>query len=143
MIEKKVQWGYSCFMSGSKQEIGRWGEDLAVDFLRAKEYTVLSRNLHFSGGEIDLVATPKGSEGTFLVFVEVKTRTSKLHGYPEESINRRKYKHLLTAIQKYFEANPDAPIDYRLDVIAVLGDPSVAKPQIQHYQGVVIPNDRE
>ncbi len=130
-------------MSKRGQEIGRWGEELAASYLEAKGYTVLARNLRFAEGEIDLVTVHQEAGETSLVFVEVKTRTTRVHGYPEEAFSRSKYSHLLAAIQDYLAANQDLQYDWRLDLIAILGDPREGQPQISHFKGVVMLDDRE
>ena len=63
-------------------ELGRRGEQLAVDHLEARGMRVIERNWRCRLGEIDLVAR----DGDDTVFVEVKTRTTADYGHPFESI---------------------------------------------------------
>ena len=72
---------------------GRWGEDLACDFLRAKGFEIFERNAvpYARDGrlEIDVVAYERSSDT--LVFVEVKQH--KRHSPYEKrlrSVNKRK-----------------------------------------------------
>ena len=51
-------------------ELGRWGEDYAADFLAAQGYRIVERNWRFGHHDIDIIA----SKGNEIVFVEVKTR---------------------------------------------------------------------
>ena len=80
-------------MSNYRQELGRWGENLAADYLLERGYSILERNVHTSYGEIDLVACQEFSqtgsgEGltatpeSVIVFVEVKTRSSSAFAHP-------------------------------------------------------------
>ena len=50
--------------------MGLWGENKAVEFLKAKNYTILARNYHSRFGEIDIIARKQNT----IIFVEVKTR---------------------------------------------------------------------
>jgi putative endonuclease len=61
-----------------RRALGRHGERLAAEHLRRRGYAVLARNVRTARGEIDLIA----SEGTTLVFAEVKTR--RVRGRPRE-----------------------------------------------------------
>lgn len=49
---------------------GRWGEDIAAEYLEKKGFRILDRHFQFLHTEIDLVAR----DGQYLVFIEVKTR---------------------------------------------------------------------
>ena len=59
-------------MRTHKQVVGRWGENIVVEFLEKKGYTVMDRNVRAAHGEIDIVALIDD----LLVFVEVRTRSS-------------------------------------------------------------------
>jgi putative endonuclease len=99
------------------QKIGRWGEEIAAAFLEKRGYTVLDKNARTPYGEIDLVT----SLGGVTVFVEVKTRTTRSFGLPEEAITPRKQAHMLAAAEHYAAA---CAIDsWQVDVIAVEGKP--------------------
>ena len=63
-------------------ELGRRGEQLAVDHLEARGMAVLERNWRCRLGEIDIVARDRGD----LVFIEVKTRSNSDCGHPFEAI---------------------------------------------------------
>ena len=125
-------------MKTDTSRIGEWGEGIAAEYLEKNGYTILTRNYHTSQGEIDIIVVSPEIRLSCLVFVEVKTRTSNLYGYPEEAVTRKKWNHLQSAIQSYFEKHPDKPFDWCVDVIAVLGHPDQGIPQIQHYENVVM-----
>ncbi len=96
---------------------GNYGEDLACQFLAEHSYKIIERNFRIRGGEIDIIAI----DGTTLVYVEVKTRSSNLFGTPEESITPSKL-HFLERAAKFYRVNrkkiklPDAE---RIDVVSV------------------------
>ena len=69
-----------------RREIGILGEKLARDFLKKKGYRILETNFRCQYGEIDIIARKKD----YLVFIEVRTKTSNDFGTPEESITHVK-----------------------------------------------------
>lgn len=127
----------------SSRTIGEWGEELAADYLERTGYRIISRNVYYAAGEIDIVALQEIGPARCLVFIEVKTRTSSWHGHPEEAFSRAKYNHLLSSIERYLEGAADLPADWRIDVIAVTGTPGGSSTEIRHFEGIVMPDDRE
>lgn len=76
-------------MANRRQLLGRWGEDLAAEYLIERGYTILERNVRTRYGEIDLVAqlaeeSISLSDSPVTVFVEVKIRSTRSFGLPEE-----------------------------------------------------------
>ena len=57
---------------------GRMGEDRACLYLEEKGMTLVTRNFRCKHGEIDLIM----KDGSVFVFIEVKTRRSRLYGEP-------------------------------------------------------------
>ena len=112
-----------------QQQIGRKGENIALDFLIDKGYQVLEQNFHTRYGEIDLVM----SQGEMIVFVEVKTRTSTAFGAPEASITSTKLEHLINAGLLWLQAHPEAPDDWRIDVISIFLSRQNDSSEIQHF----------
>ncbi len=102
-------------MAGQKQSLGRWGEDRAAQYLEAKGYEILGRNIRTEYGEIDLLARAEG----VLIFVEVKARSSEDFGHPEESITDVKKQHMADAAESYLQSHPEQERDWRVDVISV------------------------
>ena len=130
-------------MSQSRQELGRWGEALAADYLVDQGYTIVARNERTPYGEIDLVAqkvsgptVESRQSQEVLVFVEVKTRTSQSFGYPEEAVTPRKQMNLISAAQHYLQEHPDLDLDWRIDVIAIERYPDRA-PIIHHFENAL------
>ncbi len=114
------------------KRLGTWGEGVALAFLQAKGLTLLERNYRTLDGEIDLVMR----QGDYLIFVEVKTRSSASSGYPEEAVTDEKLDHLAAAAEKFLESNPQYEKDWRLDVVAVIGQPDRAKTQVEWFENV-------
>ena len=70
----------------SRQQLGFLGERLVADALYERGFEIIGRNIHTRFGEIDVIA----KKGRNVLFVEVKTRTSRRYGYPEEAITFKK-----------------------------------------------------
>ena len=130
-------------MGGDSFRIGQWGEKVASEYLKNSGYTILECNFHTANGELDIIAISPEARLACLVFVEVKTRTSREHGYPEDAISKKKWNHLHAAIQCYLASRLPNDIDWCLDVISIIGHPNHGEPQIQHYESVVMLDERE
>lgn len=120
-------------MTPYRQRIGRWGEKIAEDYLAAKGWQILERNIRSQYGEIDLLA----QDGEMLVFVEVKTRTSKTFGLPEAGVTKTKQQHMLAAAQYYLQNHPDVNLDWRIDVIAILRSAPGKPLEITHFENAL------
>jgi len=115
----------------AKDELGRRGEQLAVDHLMASAYTIVDRNWRCPQGELDIVA----ADGRELVFVEVKTRSSIAFGHPFEAITTRKLARLRRLAAAWCEEHPGRGSRVRIDAIAVIA-PSGEEPQVEHLRRV-------
>jgi len=125
-------------MSKRNQEIGVLGETIARDYLLAKGYTIIGQNFHTRYGEIDIIASPNSTRNTGeinLVFVEVKTRTGRRFGYPEQSITPRKMEHLINVITEYLQKNNQLDIPWQVDVLSIELKGG-KKPTITHYENI-------
>lgn len=98
-------------------ELGEKGEEEAVRHLKSKGYEVISRNWRFYGYEIDIVA----EIDDFIVFVEVKTRTSKQYGNPEDFVGTARMKRMVDAAHHYLIEN-DIDKKSRFDIIGLVWD---------------------
>ena len=96
-------------------ELGKKGEQLAIDFLIEKEYKIHEKNYRYLKAEVDIIAQKDG----FLVFVEVKTRVSKKFGKPEEAIDKKKITLYKDAAEGYLEQYP-SEAEIRFDVISIV-----------------------
>lgn len=90
--------------------LGKTGEDLALDFLKSHNFSVLEKNFRSKFGEIDIIAKKNDS----IYFIEVKTRSNTNHGKPFESVNKRKVYHIKKTAQFYLLKNNSS--DYKLKV---------------------------
>lgn len=113
------------------QKIGKFGEDLAVNFLTKRGYKIINRNLKISYKEIDIIAEDKDT----LVFIEVKTRTSNYFGDGLESMNQQKNHNLVRATELYLYFH-EWPGDARIDVILININIKEKIAKIKHYQNI-------
>lgn len=101
-----------------KQYIGKYGENFACDFLEKNGYKIIERNFSCSQGEIDIIAYDKKQNE--IVFVEVKTRTNFNYGFPSESINKIKKKHMKKSVEYYIYKKNLYNYYLRFDVIEIV-----------------------
>ena len=95
-------------------DLGLKGEQLAVDHLKSIGYKILERNYRFGKIEIDIIA----KLNNILAVIEVKTRSSKAFGSPQEFIQPKQISNIITAVDKYIIEN-ELDVDVRFDVIAI------------------------
>ncbi len=110
-------------------DLGRRGEALAAEALRAQGFTIVERNFRCRAGEIDLVAL----DGPTLVFVEVRSRRGDRMGTPLESIDPRKQARLTRVARHFLAARGHAERDVRFDVVGVRFDAD--PPAVEHMRG--------
>ena len=113
-------------------ELGRWGEDLAAAFLEEKGYAIVERDWKSGHHDLDIVA----KDGSTLVIVEVKTRRNRLYGNPEEAIDYRKRRSLLSAINHYTKSHRIYS-QVRFDIISIVGNIG-EKSEIDHIIDVAL-----
>ncbi len=95
-------------------ELGKLGEELAVDFLIEKGYDILETNWTFQKAEVDIIALKEN----ILAVVEVKTRSSVDFGSPQDFVKPKKIKLLVKAINEYVVSN-DLEVEVRFDIIGI------------------------
>lgn len=109
---------------------GNQGEALAEAFLKEKGYEIRAKQYRYKQFEIDLICFDPIAQ--FLVFVEVKTRTSDSFARPEEAITPSKKRFLVAAAEAYLYLSEQESIHCRFDVITIVFDQG--KPAIHHYE---------
>ena len=100
-----------------RQEIGKWGENLACQYLQENNYKLVERNFLCRQGEIDIVA--KDLSNGELVFFEVKTRSNFKYGNPADAVDKQKQRHMVQAIRYYLYKNDIQNVPIRVDVLEV------------------------
>lgn len=104
-------------MRDDRKPLGNFGERVAVAHLEAKGYGIIERNFRVPEAEIDIVARDSDD---VIVFIEVRTRRGGATGMAELSVDTRKQRQLLRAVERYVDEHPEhAEAPLRIDVITV------------------------
>jgi putative endonuclease len=120
-------------MPSNRKEVGARGEKLAADLLKKRGYKILQHNFRCREGEIDIVA----QRGECLVFVEVRTKKNTAFGTPEESVTLSKREKLISLVDIYLQACDQAPVSWRIDVVAVELAPDNKVSRLEHIENAV------
>ncbi len=118
----------------SKNSLGKLGEEMAFKYISEKGYTVLERNWRTGRFELDIVASKNG----VLVFFEVKTRSNNNFGYPEESVNYIKEKHITKASLAFIHQIGHKG-EVRYDLISILMHPDLTLKELEHIEDAFFP----
>jgi putative endonuclease len=107
------------YVKYNKRKIGGMYENIAANYLISKGAVILKRNYRCRSGEIDLIAL----DGEYLVFAEVKYRSTGKKGMPAEAVNVYKQKRIRDTAGYYlYTHHYPQETRCRLDVISILGD---------------------
>lgn len=116
-------------------ELGRIGEDLAVEYLINKGYRILERNWRSGHKEIDIIAL----DGDTLVAVEVKTRKTNTYGEPDLAVGADKQRMLIWAVDAYVRYR-QLDVDVRFDIVSIVFTDTDQK--IEHIEDAFIVTPR-
>lgn len=86
----------------SNKETGNAGEDLAVSYLEKNGFKILNRNWRWGSKEIDIIASNKN----YIHFIEVKTRTGRKYGFPDDGVSKMKIRFMMDAAEEYLHRHP-------------------------------------
>ncbi|MFC4686157.1 YraN family protein [Epilithonimonas pallida] len=96
-------------------DFGKIAEDLAVDFLIKNHYKILARNFRYLKAEVDIIAEFENQ----IIIAEVKARNTDIFLEPQEAVNKKKIKLLVSAANYFIEEN-NINKEVRFDIISVL-----------------------
>ena len=96
----------------------RKGERIACRFLLKQGFDVLARRYRSRSGELDIIAFEKET----LVFVEVKSRSSRKFGEPWEFVDWQKQQIVRRTAEDFIADHDLGQYAYRFDIVSVLGD---------------------
>jgi putative endonuclease len=99
----------------SRIALAKIGEAAAVRVLAGKGYQILEQNARSRRGEIDVVAR----QGSDIVFVEVKARTSEKFGRPAEAVGKEKQRRIIALALGYVAGRFKREVNWRFDVVEV------------------------
>ena len=98
----------------SHLKTGNEGETLAAAYFTEMGYQLLHRNWRCGKSEIDIIASRSGT----IHFIEVKTRTSFVFGFPEEKADKKKLKNMIDGSVEFLRRNPQWK-KVQFDVLAI------------------------
>lgn len=96
-------------------ELGKKGEQRAVDFLLKNGYIIVERNYRFDKAEVDIIA----KKNDVLAIIEVKTRSSTDYGNPQDFVKSKQIQRLIKAVNEYVVDN-NLDVEVRFDIIAII-----------------------
>jgi putative endonuclease len=96
-------------------DLGRYGEQLARDYLEEQGLQILDTNYRFHHGEIDIIA----AEGEVVVFCEVKTRHDERFGAPEAALTPMKVRQIRRIARAYLAVHQIQDTQCRFDVVGI------------------------
>ena len=102
-------------MTYNKRQIGTEKEKLAGAYLEQNGYEIIEYNFRCKQGEIDIVA----KDGEYLVFCEVKYRSTIKNGTPFEAVDYKKQRTISRCALFYISKHRLGDIPCRFDVISV------------------------
>lgn len=110
-------------------DLGKYGENLACEYLRQQGYRILSQNYRYKKGEIDIVTQDKEDQ---FVFFEIKTRKGSEEA--EGAVSNKKIKLLLETIEQY-KIEHHIEEETFLDILTINID-SHQKPIFHHFKDI-------
>lgn len=108
-------------------ELGKAGEELAVDFLLKKGFEIVARNFVYQKAEVDIIAR----KDNILSIIEVKTRSTPDFGNPQEFVKARQIQRLVKAVD-HFVSDHNLDVEVRFDIIAIIRNK--AGTRIEHIE---------
>ncbi|NMC39313.1 MAG: YraN family protein [Bacteroidales bacterium] len=115
--------------------LGKSGEDQAAEHLGNSGYTIRHRNWKSGKTEIDIVAENRD----FIVFVEVKTRSSDTFLRPADAVNRQKQRTIIFAADNYIRKY-GIEKESRFDIITIISKGETS--DIEHIENAFYPTLR-
>ena len=103
---------------------GKKGEKLAVGWLLRNKFLIFHKNWRHRNWEIDVVAFKED----VLHFIEVKTRTSLVYGFPEDTVSQKKIGHMIDAADEYLQLYPKWT-KIQFDILAI----TIKKKEVEYF----------
>ena len=124
-------WDNRANNSKSKVELGKKGEELAALYLKEKGYQIIKQNYTIGHSDIDILAKEK----EFLVFIEVRTKSTGDRGMPEDTLTKKKLLRMKNTAELYIAFNHYEGLA-RLDAVCIILDGYDNIKHLEHYEGV-------
>ena len=114
-------------------DLGKWGEEVAANYLQQQGYTILHRNWMYQHRDLDIVAMDAGA----LVIVEVKTRKDERFVNADTAVTPQKVRSLSLAANAYVKRY-NISLEIRFDIITIVGCPD-DKNEVRHVKDAFLP----
>ncbi len=105
-------------------QTGKEGEAMALAWLQVHGYTILHQNWRHGNWEVDFITSKENR----LHIIEVKTRTSRVFGYPEENMGPKKMQYLINAAEQYLYLFPQWR-QLQFDILAI----SITGKEVEYF----------
>ena len=115
-------------------DIGVFGEERAAEYLKKRKFKIVTRNFKTIFGEVDIISRNKNE----IVFVDVKTRSSKSFASPAEFVDNEKLKRI-ARVTEFFMKHYKCKLSPRIDVIEVyisISNDKYTVERINHIENV-------
>ena len=109
------------------KELGQKGEQIAIEYLLKKNFKILERNYRFQKAEVDIIA----KQENIIIAVEVKTRSTKAFGNPQDFLKPKQIQRIVKAMDHYIISN-HLDAELRFDIIAIISEGS--RTDIEHLE---------
>lgn len=116
-----------------KDDMGRKGEAIAVDYITDKGYRILDTNWRHGHKEIDIIARLNDE----IVVIEVKTRAENYAEEPWEAVTPSKIRNIVEVADVWLRIN-HVDLETRFDVISILINKDGSH-TLEHFEGAFIP----
>ena len=116
----------------ARHEIGRRGELIVAQWLEARGYRLLGRNVRVGRLELDIIAR----RGGLVVVCEVRCRTDDRLVSPVETIDRAKAERVRRAAWLWLQDQPPhvRSASLRFDAASVVLGPPGREPRVDYYE---------
>ena len=121
-------------MSLYGKRTGISGEEIAADFLKERDFTIVETNFSCKLGELDIIAKKDNK----LHFIEVKTRIGLSKGQPYEAVNFRKIHHIKNTIDYYLLQNKIKGYKLSIDVVSIVLNRDKSVDKINLYENITL-----
>lgn len=98
-------------------DLGKKGEEKAIEYLLSKGYAIVEKNWVSGHKEVDIIA----KINNILVIVEVKTRQVPVLVAPEFAVDSYKQRNLIWAAEAYVRMKK-LNCDVRFDIVSIIVD---------------------
>lgn len=99
-------------------ELGKWGEEMATEYLQQKGYRIIERDWRSGNRDIDIIA--QAPDLSTLVFVEVKTRKNEVIMRAADAVNPTKARNIALSANNYIKMRHVDGL-LRFDIITIVG----------------------